>query len=584
MMKIFKRSAAFILALLMCLSTMMLMSCDGEGTPEGSDEPVGTDNPGTPEETDPPVVLGDFEITSEVKILRPDRCDDTVKSAAETLAKAIQSELGFTCRVITDWNDRESAEIMIGNCSYREDSVEFNEVFYPDGYGYAVLSEDVIAISASKVDNIYRAVKLFITEVIEKKTVKLSVGTEYLRSNDPPKVNYTINGQPLESFVIVSEDVKDSTALELQSYIKKYLVFKLDIVTPADYKGGNAIKIGAFGAESYYSNRYRVSSEVVGGSVVVAIDGATADLRKEATGFVERAYLTTSLKNADFVIPESVYGYRSGANGGTKLYEISSEEKVLAEGVTYDRKHYNNYEDKNVDVYITVVSGSSKAQFAVNAAEFDTTKEVFTVRTVGALASELESTGGVNVIAACNAGYFHKSAGTNKPYGMQIVRGEVLGEPNSGDKTHADNWVGITKDGKLVCGNTNDYETTYKGKLEYGVSCGSYIMKDGKVNFQRSLTGASCYTAVALTADGGFVIICTDGRPEDRNGKSQGTSGFDIITILWDLGVECTDVFILDGGGSTEMVLENGKYFTTQNDPSDGKSRPVSDIIAVIIP
>ena len=306
---------------------------------------------------------------------------------------------------------------------------------------------------------------------------------------------------------------------------------------------------------------------------------------------LKNVYMTTTLKKAAFEVPESIYGYRRSAQGGTGLYQISSEEKELAPGVTYYRKHYNNYENKNVDVFITVVSGDSKAQFGVNVADFDTGsgKEKLDVKTVGVLALQLESTG-VDVLAACNAGYFHKQAGTNYPYGMQIVKGEVIWEPNSADTTHADNWVGVTFDGKLVSGNAKEYESTYKGKLEYGVACGSYIMQDGKVKLQRSLGGASCYTAVALTADGGFVIIVVDGRPENGNGTSQGCSGFDIVTLLWDLELEYTDAYILDGGGSTEMVIENGKYFPTQNSPSDmsggkrGKSRPVSDIIAVIIP
>ena len=84
-----------------------------------------------------------------------------------------------------------------------------------------------------------------------------------------------------------------------------------------------------------------------------------------------------NLKNDNFVIPECVYGYKADNYGATGLYQVSSESTELAEGVTYYRKHYNNKDHKNVDVYITAVSGDSEATFGVYAAEFDTTKDVF---------------------------------------------------------------------------------------------------------------------------------------------------------------------------------------------------------------
>ena len=92
------------------------------------------------------------------------------------------------------------------------------------------------------------------------------------------------------------------------------------------------------------------------------------------------------------------------------------------------------------------------------------------------------------------------------------------------------------------------------------------------------------HTAVALTADGGFVIICVDGRPDKRGGKSESVSTFDMVTLLWDLDLDYTDAFILDGGGSTEMVVKEGSSIKTKNDPSDGDSRSISDIIAVVLP
>ena len=64
--------------------------------------------------------------------------------------------------------------------------------------------------------------------------------------------------------------------------------------------------------------------------------------------------------------------------------------------------------------------------------------------------------------------------------------------------------------------------------------------------------------------------------------------GMDLIdTLLIYPDIDFVDVFTLDGGGSTEMVIERAagsSAFITQNDPSDGKSRQVGDIIAVVIP
>lgn len=579
-----------IIALL--LAALMLAVCFAgcESVPQGGDDTTdssasgdATDVPA--DNTEAPVVIGDFEITPEVKIVRPDKTDATVKSAAEVLAKAIEENLGFTCKLITDWSLSSGAEIVIGECTRRPESVEFNDGFYPDGYGYAVLSENVIAISALSSDNVYRAVRLFISEVIEKKTAKLQVGSDHLKSNEKPNVSYTLNGQPLDSFVIVSENVSEKAAVNIREYIKEYLLSNLDIVTPAEYKGGNAIKLGNFGIDSHFGYRYKVGSGIENGNAVIMIDGENEALREKAVEFVQKAYMTASLKNDNFVIPECVYGYKADNYGATGLYQVSSESTELAEGVTYYRKHYNNNEGKNVDVFITVVSGDSKARFVTRAADpegIKNGKDVVAVKTVGVLAGELKSEG-FDVLAACNAGFFQKAAGTNYPWGMQIDGGEVLFEPSTAKTSYSDNWVGITFDGKLVCGNTKDYESTYKGKLEYGVGCGYYLLKDGKLKMQSADTALNPYTAVALTSDGGFVIICVDGRPNLRNGKSESVSRYDMVTLLWDLDLNYTDAYILDGGGSTEMVVKEGNALKTQNDPSDGKSRPLTDIIAVVI-
>lgn len=586
-----KKVISFILALMLLASAaMMLPSC--EKTPGNLPDESSDSDTGEGVETDPPVVLGDFVITSEVKIIRPDKCDQTIKNAAESLAKAIQDSLGITCRVTSDWNSRTGAEIMIGECKYREDSVAFNEGFYPKGYGYAVLSKDAINISAHETENVYRAVKIFITDVIENKVTTLPVGSDFLKNNEKPDVDYSINGQPLDSFVIVCENAKEDSAVELKEYIGEYLLTTVDIVSPAEYKGGNAIKIGAFGTDSYGSLRYKLTSATENGNVIITLDGETAILRKKAAELLRSGFMTTDEKKVDFAVPESLNGYRTSMIGGTDLYQVSSEEKELARGVTYYRKHYNNNLGNNVDVYIVAVKGDSEAKFGAYVADFDTKsgKEKLEVKTVGTLASEFEKTG-VNVLAACNAGYFHMQAGTNYPYGMQIVDGKVVWEPSADDIVHSNNWVGVTFDGKMVSGNTADYENTYKGKIRYGVGCGYYLMHDGKLNMQKSSNGGKvCYTAIALTKDDGFVVLVVDGRPQNGDGKSDGCAGVDLVSIFWDLGLEYTDAYMLDGGGSSEMVLKDGNSFPTQNSPSDvkggkrGNSRPVTDIVGIYIP
>ena len=300
--------------------------------------------------------------------------------------------------------------------------------------------------------------------------------------------------------------------------------------------------------------------------------------------FLVEKYLSRTPTVAEIAVPERVYAHL----GGTKIYEVSSEETVLAEGVTYYRKHYNNFADKNVDVFITAVSGDSPATFGVWVADFDSKsgKAKLDVKTVGTIAREFEKTG-VNVVAATNAGFFHKAAGTNYPWGMQIVDGEVIWEPSHENDTYSNNWIGLTFDGKFVGGDVDDYEKIYKGKIKYGVGGGGYLMRDGALKVKPTKTSAGCYTAIAFTEDGGFVLLCVDGRPHLRDGQSEGASSFDLVSIFRDLDLEYTDVFYLDGGGSVEMVTERvvgSAAFTTRNDPSDGNSRPVSDIVAVYIP
>lgn len=582
-----KTVLAFLMAALMLVSTLLLVSCDKGGEPDESIAPDGS------EQTEAPVILGDFKITEEVRIIHPDKTDTTTKNACKMIAQAILDTYGINVKVSSDWNVANGPEILVGNCGYRESSVKFNERFYTNGYGYAVLSETEIAISARNSENVYRAAKLFIEELIQKSTEPaFGIGTEYLKNNQKPAALYTLNGVGLDEYTIVADKADDKVAAYIAKTIKDNLTIELNVVASSSFGGGHAIKVGDFGCNSYGGVRYRLRSESVGGTSTVYVDGQTDVLREKAAQFLCENYLYTKLAKADFTVPASIYKYRwsSGtANTGTYLNKIVKTQQ-LAEGVDYYQFKYNNKDNANVNVYAIVVDGDSKAEFRVWAGDMshiDSDKEVFDVKTVGVQAKELEKATGENVIAAINAAYFYKTAGTNRPYTMRIIRGEVLCPPRivTGTSFRPDTWIGITYDGKIVCGDKASYESTWQGKLEYAVATGVHMLIDGKVDFSSGIVGPDPLTAIATTADGGFVMVCADGR----SAFSADVTGADMLGFMFDLeafhpDIKYVNAYTLDGGGSTEMVIESKNGFTTVNDPSDGKSRPVGDIIAVSIP
>ena len=283
------------------------------------------------------------------------------------------------------------------------------------------------------------------------------------------------------------------------------------------------------------------------------------------------------------------------ARTGTVLVE-KTEERKLSDGVTYYKLKYKNRDGKNVNVFAVAVEGGAQAKFRVWAGDMASIydgKESFTRKTVAAQAKELEEETGEYVLAATNAAYFRMSDRSNRPYCMRLVKGKELSPPSIVTVTplRPDDWVGITYDSRLVCGNKESYETEWRGKLEYAVAMGVHMMIDGRVDFSKGIVGCNPLTAFATTSDGGFIMLCVDGRTEE----SAGATGVDILGMMYDIiewypDAELVNVYTLDGGGSTEMVLKNkdNNEFVTANFPSGGPnggvSRAVGDIIAVAIP
>ena len=611
MHNIFKKIPTLMIAALLLASSFA--SCDGSVTPDSpSDGSTAISVDTSAPETEIPMVLADFKITPELRIVYSHKAGEAEIAACRAIAQVISDAYGILPEVVSDWSFAEGPEILVGNCGYRENSVKFFDQLYKKAYGYAVLSENEIAISAGKEENITAAAQLFIDEVIKKNAEPtFKAGTANLKNNQKPAIEHSVNGVKISEYTIVADKTDNAAALYLAEAIKDNLYTELKIVSADSFGGGHAIKIGDFGCKSYGGIRYKLESERIGGVSTVYIDGDRPELWQAGAELLCAKYIEPA-EGSEITLPEAKFLYKWPSTRNTALdFDKLTVEKELAEGVKYYEMKYINYWGENVDAYAVVVDGDSKAEFRVWAGDLASIydgKEKMTLQTVGIQAGMLEKNTGDNVIAAINAGYFQIHT-NGYPCGMRIIDGKLLCPPGV-PTTFPDRWIGVTYDGEFVWGDAAKYTANWVGKIKNGVATGNHMIIDGKVDFSSGIHGnpsnikdnghpdLAPYSAIATTADGGFAIFCVDGRPWNGNGSSQGITSVDMTGIILDMERICPEIevihaFILDGGGSTELVTERkagSSVFVTMNDPCDmsggvrGFSRKVGDIIAVVIP
>ncbi|MCX8129837.1 MAG: phosphodiester glycosidase family protein [Clostridia bacterium] len=139
----------------------------------------------------------------------------------------------------------------------------------------------------------------------------------------------------------------------------------------------------------------------------------------------------------------------------------------------------------------------------------------------------------------------------------------------------------IPKDGMLITlfgYTTKDFESfpfaegdrvefSYKPDVgSEAYECGSWVVRDGKTviadrdPWVGTLTNREPRTAVGIKGDGKVVLVTVDGR---QPGHSAGMTGRELGEFLVGYGVR--SAAMLDGGASTEMIVENKLL----NRPSD---------------
>ena len=113
--------------------------------------------------------------------------------------------------------------------------------------------------------------------------------------------------------------------------------------------------------------------------------------------------------------------------------------------------------------------------------------------------------------------------------------------------------------------------------------CGAQLVVNGE--YVANSDGMSHYrhprTVIGKKSDGSIVMVTVDGRQADSG--MYGMTYDELSAMMMYYGVE--EAYNLDGGGSTTMIIRNGKGgFDVKNTPSDGGERHDANGILVVVP
>jgi uncharacterized protein YigE (DUF2233 family) len=379
----------------------------------------------------------------------------------------------------------------------------------------------------------------------------------------------------LSDFVIVAADDNMDKAITLASEFAKNTGIDVPVVEANAYENGHAIFVGTRDFNSYGGYRFKISTESDGQTACVYLDGSGHGLTEAVKNLVA-TYTENETPTFPFGLEEAQFSYAWNTTDPTMTglghKFIRSESRELAEGVTLMELSYEALGIGRSTAYAVIVKADAAATMMAVAAPWDSSNSVenpvklYTVEEYGQQLTQQ----GYEVLAISNAGFFQKAAGSNLPWGVQIMDGVVIKAPNLSQPKYTDNWVGITKDGKYVISNTKGYKETYEGNIQWAVGGHQIMMKDSVPDF---ISGTPYYhTGVGLTKNGDLVIV-----------QANKTNYAGMIRVFMDLDLDIETVLNLDGGGSTTLhaVDEYGElsqYFCGNG----AEERPIMDCIAII--
>lgn len=330
----------------------------------------------------------------------------------------------------------------------------------------------------------------------------------------------------------------------------------------------NGMYCATFGYLSPAQMSEQITFTIYNGDTAIS-DDFHYSIESYAAVMLNKADASQEMKN----LADALIRYGDAAKAYAALDKRTvTEVKELAAGVTKYAVTYDVYGERT-KAYAVVVEADSEAKMVAAAAPWDETnneENPVTLYSVYEYRTQLKNQG-YNVLAIANGGFFHLSAGSNLPWGMQIINGEVIQEPSKDSLAYSDNWFGVTTDGEYVISNTEGYNNTYKGNIQYGIGGGKLLMKDG---VKQSVSGSDSYrTCVGITENGDLIILCLE------------TCNYDMaVRAFTDLNMGVKTILNLDGGGSTTLYTGDVRWQIAHDICGDGLfPRKIADAIAIVI-
>lgn len=240
----------------------------------------------------------------------------------------------------------------------------------------------------------------------------------------------------------------------------------------------------------------------------------------------------------------------------------------IIDGVTEHEVITNTEEGNRQKIdYLCEISPDADVEIVAGYGENDASKWSLTPTSKQAVAYENDNPG-KTVVAATNGGFFNLATG--EPEGALVMEGKVY---HQADGLY---YFGITKDGKAVIRNDADLSD-----MQMAIGGHQMLVKDGKIQ-EDQVANVSWYTsrtAIGIKEDGTILTFVTYGANAPT---SHGRNLKENAEMM--LGEGCTDVLMLDGGGSATYCARPGgsDKLEVRNTPSDGAERGVGTSILIV--